>query len=149
MKKIILSACLGCATLVGVFASFDAVAAESNPAIVHRQGTYKAAGGHMDSLKAILFLGGKGDAIYHAEAIKSGWEHMGMAYPKGSDKGETRAKAEIWENMDDFKSKGKASYAATLGMIEAAKAGDKAASADAFKKLGGSCKACHKEYRAK
>jgi cytochrome c556 len=149
MKKTFLSACLIAATVLGVSTSFQAYADESNPSIVHRQGTYKVASGHMDSLKSILFLGGSGDAAYHAQSIKAAWEHMGNAYPEGSDKGETAAKPEIWENMDDFQAKGKTAYGATVALLEAAQSGDKGATIDAFKKLGGSCKACHKEYRKK
>lgn len=149
MKKIILAACLGCATLIGMSSTHPVLADETNPAIVHRQGTYKVAGGHMDSLKSILFLGGSGDLAYHANAIKAAWEHMGNAYPAGSDKGETRAKAEIWKNMEDFQAKGKAAYGATLALVEAAQANDKGATAAAFKKLGGTCKDCHNDYRAK
>lgn len=149
MKKIILSACFVAATVLSVASSFEAIADESNPAIVHRQGTYKVAAGHMDSLKSILFLGGPGDVAYHAQSIKAAWEHMGKAYPAGSDQGETRAKPEIWENMEDFQTKGKKAYGATVALIEASQSGDKGAMMDAFKTLGGACKACHKEYRKK
>ncbi|WP_135077751.1 cytochrome c [Terasakiella sp. SH-1] len=147
MKKLALAACICATAFVGIAST--AIAAESNPAIVHRQSIYKVAGGHMGSLKAILFLGGKGDALYHAEAIKGAFDHMGKAYPAGSDVGETKAKPEIWTNMSGFQEKGKAAYGATLGLIEAAKSGDKAAQVEAFKTLGGSCKACHKEFRKK
>lgn len=147
MKKLVIAACAGAVAFVGV--AFDAFAAEKNPSIVHRQSTYKVAGGHMGSLKAILFLGGSGDTKYHAEGILAAFQHMGNAYPEGSDKGETRAKPEIWSNMADFKEKGKAAYGATLGLVEATKTGDKDAQIAAFGKLGGACKACHKEYRKK
>ncbi|SCA55147.1 putative Cytochrome c' [Candidatus Terasakiella magnetica] len=147
MKKIILAACVCATAFIGV--AYEAFAAENNPAIVHRQSTYKVVGGHMGSLKSILFLGGKGDTVYHAESIKAAWDHMGKAYPKGSDVGETRAKPEIWTNMDAYMEKGKAAYGATLSLVEAAKSGDQAAQVEAFKTLGGACKACHKEFRKK
>lgn len=149
MKKIIFAACAAIVAFVGITLTTDAQAAEKNPAIVHRQGTYEVVAGHMGSLKAILFLGGEGDMTYHAEAIKSAWEHMGKAYPAGSDVGETRAKPEIWQNMPDFQEKGKAAYGATVELVAAAQSGDKGAATEAFKKLGGACKACHKEYRKK
>ncbi|MEG3617524.1 cytochrome c [Magnetovibrio sp. PR-2] len=149
MKNVVLAAALVATTLTGFGAVAPALAEETNPSIVHRKATYSVVGGHLHSLKAILFLGGQGDATYHAESIKVAFEHMGNAYPAGSDKGETKAKAEIWSNMDDFKARGKDSYGATVALIEATKGGDKAAMAGAFKKLAGTCKACHKEYRAK
>ncbi|NVK20157.1 MAG: cytochrome c [Methylocystaceae bacterium] len=149
MKKLLLAACVTVATGMGISYSYEAVAAENNPAIVHRQSTYQVVAGHMGSLKSILFLGGSGDAAYHAGAIKSAFEHMGNAYPAGSDKGETKAKAEIWEDMDGFKQKGKEAYGATLKLVEATAGDDKGAQIEAFKALGGACKACHKNYRAK
>lgn len=147
MKKIILSTALAVLTFTGVAISYEAIAAEKNPAIVGRQGTYKTVAGHMTSLKAILFLGGSGNAAYHAGAIKSAWENMGNAFPPGSDKGETRAKAKIWEEMDAYKAKGKAAYGATVGLVSAIEGGDKGAIVEAYKKLGGSCKSCHDDYR--
>ena len=149
MKKYVLSACLMATALVGFGSTAPALAEETNPSIVHRQAIYSIAGGHLTALKGILMLGGQGDMTYHAESIKSAFEHMGNAYPAGSDKGETKAKAEIWSNMDDFKAKGKDTYGATLALVEASKSGDKKATAAAFKKVAGTCKACHKEYRAK
>ncbi len=149
MKKLVLACSLAACTLAGVAMSYDAMAAEKNPAIVHRQSIYKIVGGHMGALQAQLFFGGEGDPVYHANGIKEAFEHMGKAYPAGSDKGETRAKPEIWENMAAFQEKGKAAYGATMGMIEAAKGGDKGKMVEAFKTLGGACKACHKEFRAK
>ncbi len=103
----------------------------------------------MNSLKSILFLGGSGDVAYHANGIKSAWEHMGNAFPEGSDKGETRAKAEIWQDMPTFQQKGKDAYMATVNLVKAAEGGDKGAQIEAFKALGGACKACHKQFRAK
>lgn len=149
MKKILLASCMLATSFIGLSLSFDAHAAENNPSIVHRQSTYKVVAGHMGSLKAILFLGGTGNAAYHAEGIKAAWENMGDAFPEGSDKGETKAKAEIWQDMAKFKEKGKAAYGATVKLVEATKGEDKGAQVEAFKELGGACKACHEEFRAK
>jgi cytochrome c556 len=71
-------------------------------------------------------------------------------FAPGSDKGTTRAKPEIWENMDDFKAK-------FADLQEAADAlddlieegGDREAIAAAVAKTGEACKACHDEYKAK
>ncbi|MFI0394902.1 c-type cytochrome [Paracoccus jiaweipingae] len=54
----------------------------------------------------------------------------------------------IWENKDDFKTKYEALKTATAEL--AAVAGDgKDAMVPAFAKVGGTCKACHDDYRAK
>lgn len=149
MKKLMLAACVAISAGVGISASYEAVAAENNPAIVHRQSTYSVVAGHMGSLKSILFLGGTGNVAYHANAIKAAWENMGDAFPEGSDKGETKAKAEIWTDNATFKQKGKDAYEATLNLVKAAEGDDKKAQIAAFKALGGACKACHEDFRAK
>lgn len=149
MKKFMLACSLFSFLAAGLIVSPSAQAAEDNPNIVHRQSIYKIASGHMGALQAQLLLGGSGDPVFHAEGIKAAFEKMGKAYPEGSDVGETRAKPEIWENMEDFQQKGKEAYGAVLGLIEATKGGDKDQMVEAFKKVGGACKACHKEYREK
>ncbi|WP_460274609.1 c-type cytochrome [Celeribacter sp. ULVN23_4] len=62
--------------------------------------------------------------------------------------GETRAEAAIWENMDDFSAKGMAFYEAVVALNEVAGNGLDALR-PAVGKVGGSCKACHDDYRAK
>jgi len=74
---------------------------------------------------------------------------VGRAFAPGSEKGKTRAKPEIWENTDDFLEKYGDFKAAAAGLAEAAGTGDKGEIASAFKKTGGTCKACHDEYKAK
>ena len=60
--------------------------------------------------------------------------------------GQTRAKAEIWANMEDFGAKGKAMHEAAAGLVAAAGNGADAYGA-AFGKFAGTCKACHDDYR--
>ena len=69
-------------------------------------------------------------------------------FPAGSEKGETKAKAEIWTNSADFAAKAKDFETAAKNLEAAAATGDKAATAKQFAALGGSCKACHERYRA-
>ena len=61
--------------------------------------------------------------------------------------GKTRAKAKIWEDMENFGAKGKALHEAGAELIAVAQSGDGAAFAAAYGKLGGTCKACHDDYR--
>ncbi|MGV6848261.1 MAG: c-type cytochrome [Marinibacterium sp.] len=71
-------------------------------------------------------------------------------WPEGSDAFSTdhgRAKAEIWDNLDDFKSKWMAFGQASAAMQAAAGQGPQAVGA-AMGGLGGSCKGCHEKYRA-
>lgn len=144
-KKLVL---LACAVAALSTTAFTAQADETNPTIVHRQSIYKIAAGHMGGLKAGLFLKGPTDNLtYHAEGIVAAFQHMGNAYPEGSDKGETKAKSNIWSDRAKFDAAGKKAYGAAIAMVDATKANDTAKSVDAFKALGAACKACHEDFR--
>ena len=63
-------------------------------------------------------------------------------FAPGADKGATRAKPNIWSNMDDdFR-------AAATKLSETAAAGDPGESRQQFVATGGTCKACHDEYKS-
>ena len=70
-------------------------------------------------------------------------------FAPGTDKGTTRAKPNIWSNMDDFQTKLTDFRAAAAQLAETAAAGDPDASRDQFMATGGTCKACHDEYKSK
>jgi cytochrome c556 len=73
---------------------------------------------------------------------------ISRGFSPGTDKGTTRAKPEIWENMDDFNKKMTAMREAT-GMLEAAVAsGDRREVLKGVAATGESCKACHDEYKS-
>jgi len=86
---------------------------------------------------------------YYAERVailaqfpKDGFEQKWIA-------GETAAKADIWEDKTDFDEKMQALIDATQSMADISKTGDKDAMFNAFKKMGKTCKACHKKYKVK
>ena len=70
-------------------------------------------------------------------------------FPKGSEGGQTRAKPGIWENKADFEAKLNDLRAASTALAEAAAGSDKKAIMEQFKATGGTCKACHDEYKSK
>ena len=70
-------------------------------------------------------------------------------FAPGSEKGMTRARPNIWSNMDDFQSKLDDFRAAAAQLAETAGEGDQGASRDQFIATGGTCKACHDEYKSK
>ena len=81
----------------------------------------------------------------NAEAIAANLEKASKLFPEGSDKGDTRAKPEIWLMEDEFQAIFKTA-------IEKAKALAQVQSADqlapAVMALGGKgCKACHEKFR--
>ena len=70
-------------------------------------------------------------------------------FPAGSEGGRTRAKPGIWNNKDDFKSKIADLRRETVLMAEVARGGNKMDILKQFQKTGGTCKACHDEYKSK
>ena len=70
-------------------------------------------------------------------------------FAPGSEKGKTRAKPAIWENTDDFAQKLANFRSEAAALAEAASAADKAATVEQFKQTGGTCKACHDNYKSR
>ena len=84
----------------------------------------------------------------HAERIATTAPQVLEGFAKGSDKGaETDAKADIWTHFDDFQSKLTDLVNESKATSEVAKGGDEAKMKEQFKKLGGTCKACHDKYK--
>lgn len=140
---------LGLGAFAAAVTALPAAADETNPAIVHRQGIYKLASGHMTAMKAIIVLGkdAKENLAWHATGLKDALMHHKDPYPAGSDKGETKAKAEIWSKNDEFRAAGKKAIEAIDKLVETTKGTDMAAIGGAFKDVGAACKNCHDQFR--
>ncbi len=68
----------------------------------------------------------------------------------GTEKGhDTKAKPEVWTKMDDFKAKMEKMQTETAKLAAVAKTGNMDDIKKQFGATGGSCKACHDDYRAK
>jgi cytochrome c556 len=70
-------------------------------------------------------------------------------FPDGSDSGTTRAKPAIWSNKADFEAKLKDLRTEAQKLATAAGSGDQDAIVEQFKATGGTCKACHDDYKSK
>ena len=127
------------------------VTAESDPenVIKYRQGSMSALGGHMSASAQIVR--GKvnyGDhLLFHAEAIEAISRRVSELFPEGSDFGETEAKAEIWEQWDEFQTVSRKAQQAAGDYLVAVKGGDKAVIGKSFRSLADACKQCHKKFR--
>jgi cytochrome c556 len=89
------------------------------------------------------FIGWSGDLAKVAEL------DIMRGFPAGSGTGRTRAKAEIWDNLEDFESKIADLRRETELMAEVARNGDRKELMKQYQKTGGACKACHDEYKSK
>lgn len=152
MKKMTSALCL-LAALGASAISTAAIADETNPDIIHRQGIYKVVGGHMTALRSSLLLNNEktqGQLAFHVEGIVEAFKRMGDAYPESSKNGITKASPDIWEKPEEFREAGRNAFAAATNMLEVVQMdGGKREIMMAFRDLGASCKACHDDFRQK
>lgn len=91
----------------------------------------------------------KDEAVRNAEAVamlgRMPLEHFGA----GTDKGDTKAKPEIWSQMDKFRGLMNKMNEESTKLAAVVKNGDLAALKAQFGETGKTCKACHDDYRAK
>lgn len=129
-------------------ASIMATAAMAGP-IEDRQEDMKKVGKAMGQLAAIA----KKEAAFDAAVVKAAGETIAGSvkvfkndFPEDSKDGppETWAKPEIWANMDDFNAKADKAVEAAMAMAAVT---EEANFMPALGNLGGSCKACHQDYR--
>lgn len=120
-----------------------------------RQGFYKMLALNMGTLAGMA----KGDIAYdEAAASRAGANIEALTqydlpslFAAGSASNEvddTAAKADIWANMDDFRTKFSGLVEAANGVSDGVKGGQEMVG-PVVGKLGGACKACHDVYREK
>ena len=71
------------------------------------------------------------------------------AFPSKNDPGKTKARPEIWDNMDDFLLKMEALRTESAKLAELASGQDKAAIMAQFRITGKTCGNCHDDYKSK
>jgi cytochrome c556 len=145
---------LGIVTIAGILAGTAAAAQDTPAAVKARQGQFRIMAINLGILGSMA----KGETEYNAEAAQSAADSLvavsmiGQAplWPAGTDEMSidgTRAKAEIWDNLDDVLAKWGAFGDAAKEMQAAAGTGQDALG-PMLGKVGGTCKACHDTYRA-
>ena len=92
----------------------------------------------------------KDAAIKHADIVAFVSRLPLQGFQPGTDTGgNTKAKPEIWENMEDFKAKLEKMQQETAQLAEVAQSGDFNALKARVGETGKACKACHDKYRNK
>ena len=132
--------------------SFSAAAQFAKPedAIKYRKASYTVMAAHFGRLGAMA----NGRVPYDAKLAAENAELVvalaklpWAAYGEGTDKGETRAKPEIWKEAAKFKEAADKMQAEVGKLNVAAKAGNVEALKAAFGPAAASCKACHDNFR--
>ena len=142
----IAAACLTAAALLPAHAQF----AKPEDAVKYRKASYTVMAAHFGRLGAMA----NGRAPYDAKLAAENAELVvalaklpWTAYGEGTDKGETRAKPEIWKEAAKFKEAADKMQAEVGKLNVAAKAGNVEALKAAFGPAAASCKACHDNFR--
>jgi cytochrome c556 len=134
-------------TLVGG-ASMHAHAVDNDEIVKYRKNVMSANGGLMGAANAILQ--NKVDRTAPLAAFAKSLEaingDIAALFPKGSDKGDTDAMAEVWSKRAEFERLAKDTQGKAVAFAKAAGTNAKDTAAK-FKELSDSCKACHKGFR--
>ena len=153
MKNIRLKTLLAASLSVAVTVPAIAHIERSEPLQSLRQSYFALVGmtfGPMgDMVKGKIEWNGDQFAAWASDLAAVSSVSVERGFAPGSDKGKTRAKPAIWENSDDFAQKLANFRSEAAALAVAASSGDKAAKIEQFKQTGGTCKACHDEYKSK
>lgn len=129
-----------------------AVAQKPEDAIKYRQGVFAVIGWNFGSMAAMV----KGEKEWNQEVFARNAEIVAFmsrlpaeGFIPGSDRGNTKARPEIWQNMSDFTRKLEAMQAEVAKLAEVARGGDARAMRAQVGEAGKACKACHDDYRAR
>ena len=150
MRKSLLAVTVALAAVSGgtVFAQV-----KPEDSIKYRQAVYAIIGYHFGGTLAPMV---RGDKPYDKEAFARSagivaqvapLAHEGFA--PGSDKGNTKAKPEVWTNRVDFDAKMKKMVEETAKLASLSRTAGLDDLKKQFGATGGACKACHDDYRAK
>lgn len=146
MKNILRGAMLSIAA--STLAMGTAHAGDFDNVIKHRHANMEAMGGHLSAIFSTL--GGPAevqDFKFHADAIVRLGELSEGLFPVGSGDGKTEASEDIWKKPDDFKAAMDTFMERSKTLASVADSGDIGAIVGAAKKLGGSCKGCHDDFK--
>jgi cytochrome c556 len=115
-----------------------------------RQTGMDLAAGTFGNIRAVVAAKGKIKSLEFSGKSLARWATLiPSLFPAGSDKGKTKAKAEIWTDPEGFKKDAMALASASETLAKAAHDDDATAVAAAIKPVAEACGACHKHFREK
>ncbi|KQM19422.1 c-type cytochrome [Novosphingobium sp. Leaf2] len=152
-KTIALSVLGASATILALTATLATAASPAATAIATRHANFKKMGGAMKVLKDQLTSGtiAKPQAVAAARTLAAMGRVQPKLFPAGSGPSsgvKTDALPAIWTDRAAFDGKWKDYTTQADKLLAAANTGDAAPIGAQFKALGGTCGACHKQFRA-
>lgn len=124
--------------------------AKPEDAIKYRKAVFTVAGAHFSRIGAMVNGRAPFDAkaaVENAELVAEMSRLPWPAFMEGTDRGDTRAKAEIWKEMDKVKAGAGRFQEEAAKLAAAAKTGNLDQIKPAFAATAQTCKACHDSYR--
>jgi cytochrome c556 len=124
--------------------------AKTEDAIKYRKATFTVMAAHFSRLGAMANGRVPYDdvtAASNADVVAAMSKLPWAAFGEGTDKGDTRAKPEIWKEAAKYKEAADKMQAEIVKLNTAAKAGNIDALKVAFGPAAASCKACHDNFR--
>ena len=155
MNRHLSSLAIAAIALAGMATALPAAAQFAKPedAIKYRQSVMFVMSTHFGRIGAVVQGKAPFDpktTIDNADLVMTMSKLPFVAFIEGTDKGgNTKAKPEIWKEMDKFQAGGKDMQEAVVKLDAAAKSGNLDAIKAAFGDAGKTCKACHDNYREK
>lgn len=141
--KAVLAVALGLAV-----ATAGGYASAQEDAIKARKDGFQVFRVSMGAVKKVVDDNGPASAaVAPAEAIAAQAGKQLQHFPAGSDKGNTKAKPEIWASWAQFEASMKDLESKAAATVTAAKAGNMDGVKAGFAAMGGACGTCHKSFR--
>ena len=142
--------CAGALLLLAMGLPAQAQFAKPEDAIKYRKASFTVMAAHFGRLGAMA----NGRMPYDAKAAADNADVVATlsklpwaAFGEGTDKGDTRAKPEVWKEAAKYKEAADKMQAEIVKLNTAAKAGNIDALKVAFGPAAASCKACHDNFR--
>lgn len=144
--------CIGASIAAVLFTGNALAQVKPEDAIKYRRGVFAVMGWNFGALAAMAKgerPHDKDEAARRAATVAFMSRLPAEGFVPGSDKGETKAKPEIWNEMDDFKAKLEKMQGEAAKLADVAKSGDLNALKAQVGETGKACKACHDKFRNK
>ena len=141
------------AALLAVSLSSTVLAAKPEDAIKYRRGVMAAQGWNFGNMGAMV----KGEKPFDKEEFVRRAENLAALSKMslegftidGSNEGDTKAKAEVWAEMDKFKGGTEKLASESAKLAQVARGGDMGAIKPQFNEVAKVCKGCHDNFRKK
>jgi cytochrome c556 len=137
---------------MGSMTAAHAQFAKAEDAIKYRKAAFTVMGTHFARIGAMVQGKAPFDAklaAENAELVASLSKLPWAAFGEGTDLGDTKAKPEVWKDQAKFKAAAEKMQLEASKLAQAAQTGKEDAIKAAFSATGGSCKACHDDFRSK